>query len=430
MQWTALALFALLPLQWFVVGSTPLGTTRLHQLAILGFGVIICFRYRARLYSPVLRTAAVFVIANVYLLSMWAVVDLFNGTKPYGALQALLYLGAFVAIATFISRAASGKEPGVASALKWAAPVACTSVVLGFSLAMLVNGVNPASVLSKTIASADPELFQKEVFKSSFAGFGLDAERVQGNLRHEIFGSLLVSMLVSTWAMNFCGEVTTAQRRAYRIAMVTGTFLLALSLSRSILIAASVWPIIVFVRSLRLGQLSTRQIAIAFTAITAVGALILSGFGLVIWNRFTTDTTGYDSRAENYVGAVASLKDHWLTGGVQTSGVGDSSHNFIVDSWLRSGIFSAIPAAVVVVVLLVLWIALLSRLTVEPEWLVPVTVALALPLVRLGTSGGGLIPPIEWVALAFVFGVLCERRRRRRLHLPMKGASLATAVRQ
>ena len=164
MQWTVLALFALLPLQWFAVGSTPLGTVRLHQLAILAFGVIIFFRYRARLYSPVLRTAAVFVIANLYLLSMWAMVDLFNGTKPYGALQGFLYLGAFVAIATFISRAASGKEPGVASALKWAAPVACASVVLGFSLAMLVNGVNPAGVLSKTIASANPETFPEGGF--------------------------------------------------------------------------------------------------------------------------------------------------------------------------------------------------------------------------------------------------------------------------
>jgi hypothetical protein len=106
------------------------------------------------------------------------------------------------------------------------------------------------------------------------------------------------------------------------------------------------------------------------------------------------------------------------------------SHTFIVDSWLRSGVFTAIPAAVIVIVLLGLWIALLSRLTSEAEWLVPVAAALALPLVRLGTSGGGLIPPIEWIALAFVFGVLCERERRRRFGSPIRGAPLGRVVRQ
>lgn len=286
MQWIALALFALLPPAVVRRGLDAAGNGTSPSTCHFNLWRHYLFRYRARFYAPVLRTAAAFVVANLYMLSKWAVVDLFNGHKPYGSLQEFLYLGAFVAIATFVSRAASGSEPGAANALKWAAPVACASVVLGFSLAMLVNGVNPAAVLSRTIAS----------------------------------------------------------------------------------------------------------------------------------------------RAENYVGAAASLKDHWLTGGVQTNGVNASSHNFIVDSWLRSGKLTAIPAAVIVIVLVALWVALLSRLTAEAEWLVPVAAALALPLVRLGTSGGGLIPPIEWVALAFVFGVLCERRRR--LGSAIRGEPMARVVPQ
>ena len=362
------------------------------------------------MHAPVLRFAAWFVIANIYMLVTWAAVELYRGDKPLGAITQLIYLVAFVAVGTCFYRVASGRERHLAELLRWAAPVTCLALVLGFSVSMLINGVNPVAVLSRTVASANPEIFQKEVFRSSFEGFGLDPETVRGNLRHEVFGAVLLSMYVSTWAIRFGLVATSAQRVAYQISMTSGVLLLALSLSRSILIAALLWPLLSLLRSVRTGQLTTRQVTMALSAAAGVGLLAISGFGLVIWNRFTSDTTGYDSRAENYVGAFAALRDHWLTGGFRTAGVGASSHNFVVDSLLRAGIFSALPAAVIVAVLVLLWIRLVARLHQEPLWMVPLAAALALPLVRLVTSGGGLIPPIEWVTLGFVLGVLTFRR--------------------
>ena len=41
MKWAYLAVFCLLPLQWYYVATTPLGVGRLHQLAILGFAAAL-----------------------------------------------------------------------------------------------------------------------------------------------------------------------------------------------------------------------------------------------------------------------------------------------------------------------------------------------------------------------------------------------------
>jgi hypothetical protein len=41
--------------------------------------------------------------------------------------------------------------------------------------------------------------------------------------------------------------------------------------------------------------------------------------------------------------------------------------------------------------------------------MLPVTAMLALPVVRLFTAGGGLIPPVQWVALGVAAGFLAYR---------------------
>lgn len=405
MRWLGLALFAILPLQWFALGSSPLGMVRLHMAAIFGFAAVVLLHYRMHSHVPVLRAARYFIIANLYLLAAWAVMDLYNGKLPTGPVQHLLYLGACVAIATYFFYAATRNSARV-EALKWAALVVCVSVLVGFTVAMFVNGVNGLAVFGRTIAAADPQILQKEVFKSSFAGFGIDEDEVQGNLRHEIFGSVLFAMLVSTWAMRFGRPPTTVQRNAYAAAMLVGTVLLALSLSRSILIAALLWPLIIVLKSFASGRVSTGQVAALAAGVVLAVGLWWSGFAGVLWNRFSEDTRGYDSRAGNYAGAFEVLPDYWLTGGFKTSGSHVSTHNFILDSWLRGGIFVALPAAAVVLMVVILWLRQIARLPNGPPWLVPVAAALALPVVRLGTSGGGHIPPVEWVVLGFVLGVL------------------------
>lgn len=416
----------MLPLQWFGIASTPLGEGRVHQLAMLSFAFCVFVHYRLRAHTAVARSAFVFIVANAYMIAAVAALSLYHGQAPNPAYQQLLYLGVFGAVATYFYRAASNLEPGGVEILRWASAATCVSALVGFGVSMAINGVNPGAIMAQTIASGDPELFQKEVFKSAFAGFGLSEDIVQGNLRHEVFGAVLLAMLVSTWAMRVGSAPTKRQVAIYRAATLTGVALLAISLSRSVIIAALILPVLAIIRSARRGELSTAQLVIFFGSAAAVGVLLVSGLGLVIVNRFLNDTTGYESRAGNYDKALAAVPDYWVTGGYDTSGV--SSHNFLLDTLLRNGVFAFIPAVVIVGVVLVTFAMLATRLYRLPTFMVPVAAALALPLVRMGTSGGGLIPPVEWLALGFAAGVLAAWRRPPRHQHPPAPVRVAAHV--
>lgn len=411
MRWLALLLFAVLPLQWFGLGSSPVGVVRLHQVGIFAVATVLFGSYRLRAHAPVLRTASWFVIGNLYLLSTWAIMDVYNGNAPLGSLQQLMYVLAFVALGTYFYRVAADPDHEALVVLRWAAPVTCLSLLLAFSLAMAANGVNLFAAFGRSVATTDPQVVQLDVFRSSFSGFGLDEARVHGTFRHEIFASLLFSMLVSTWAIRSGGPVTRPQRTAYRVSMVTGTVLIAVSLSRSLLIAAVMWPLIALVAAIQSHRLTRTHIVAVSAAALGFVMLWLTGWGAVLWTRITEETTSYEARATNYAEAVKALPDDWLTGGFQTAGLDVSTHNFVLDSWLRGGIFTGLAAVTILFLLVVLWVRLIASLGRQPASMLPVAAALALPVVRMVTAGGGLIPPVEWVVLAFIFGVLAAKAR-------------------
>ena len=167
------------------------------------------------------------------------------------------------------------------------------TVLVALSFSMAKNGANPVQVFSQTVSSGDPEVLRRRLFRTAFNGYGLDEATVRGNIRHEVFGAVLVAMYVSSWAVRFRPLVTRAQRTAYTASMVLSTILLVMSLSRSVMIAAFIWPMIILYRSARTLTLTGRQIVAAYAAIGGVALLAASGFGLVLYNRFTEDTTSY-----------------------------------------------------------------------------------------------------------------------------------------
>ncbi len=76
---------------------------------------------------------------------------------------------------------------------------------------------------------------------------------------------------------------------------------------------------------------------------------------------------------------------------------------------MRAGVLGGLAALVTVVLVIALFLQLTRRLPSEPAWLLPVTAALALPIVRFFTAGGGVIPPPQYVALGVVAGFLTYR---------------------
>ncbi|MDQ4038438.1 MAG: hypothetical protein M3313_08835, partial [Actinomycetota bacterium] len=241
-------------------------------------------------------------------------------------------------------------------------------------------------------------------------GFGFDLDTTQVQIRHEVFGGLLVSMYVASWAKAKRPFTHPRQLLYYRAAMVVGTLMVLVSLSRALTLAAILWPMLLFIRALLSGRINGAQLtAVIVTVIGTVG-LGISGFLTVVWDRFAEDTRGYESRTENISLALQRIADNFWTGGVVTEGT--SSHNFILDNFQRGGILVGIPTLIVFFYIFGVWLSLLVKIRTLPAELVPVSAALALPIFRMMTQGGGQISVNGWMSLAFVTGVVHAWRRR------------------
>ncbi len=135
-----------------------------------------------------------------------------------------------------------------------------------------------------------------------------------------------------------------------------------------------------------------------------LGAVAASGFLGVVWGRFTEDTRGYVGRSENISDAIDRIFDNFWTGGFATAT--NSSHNFVLDNFQRAGVLVAIPVIVVFLYIFGVWLSLLLRIRTLPMEMLPVAAALALPVFRMMTQGGGQISVNGWMTLAFVTGVV------------------------
>lgn len=411
MRWGALILFAALPLQWIVLASTPFGPARVHELAIALFAGLVLVRFRARAHHGVARVALGFLVASMFTYVLWGLMAVANHGSPLPALQELAYLTICVVLATFFRWTAAGGHPRALAVLRWSAAAATVVLLVALSASMLANGSNPAAVLGRTISTGDPDLMMRELFKTGFTGYGFDEDTVRANLRHEIFAAVLLSMYVSAWARHLCPFDSRVAAAAYRLALVLGTCLLLLSMSRSVLIAALAWPLVAAFRALRRQGFGLRQVVAVYGVIGATMLVVVSGVGGLLWARFTENTRSYEAREELYGSTFARIQENFFTGGVSTAGA--SSHNFVLDAWLRGGVLVAACAAAVLVILFWTWGKWLARLPAERVWMVPVVAAFALPVSRMLTAGGGLISPVGWVTLAFVLGAIAGRHRLR-----------------
>jgi len=403
MRWLFLLLMALLPLQWFVVGAG----LRLHMAAILLFGAVVVATHGTHLAVRVIRLAGPFIVANFALTVIWVFANRYHGFGVRQPAEQMLLLGAFVAVA--VATLAVLREPGGrgVAALRWSTWVCMVSLVSAMSWSMAVNGVNAAEVFARTIASGDPQVLQRELFRSAFGGFGLAEENVLGNIRHEVFGALLLALCVSSACRLMRPFATRRASAIYLLGQGLAVFLLLLSMSRSVILALAVWPLLGLLRQVLAGRMTPRGTGAGLLLAGGVGLLAAIGVLQVLWIRFTQDTGSYEARDTLLQTAYANLGRSIATGGVSTESA--SSHIFVIDTWLRAGIVASLAALVVVVLVCGLFVALAFTLPHEPAWMLPVVAMLALPVVRFFTSGGGLIPPVQWIALGVVAGFLAYR---------------------
>jgi hypothetical protein len=293
---------------------------------------------------------------------------------------------------------------------------------------MAANGVNAADVFARTISAGDPQILQRELFRTAFGGFGLAEQNVLGNIRHEVFGALLLALCLSSACSLLRPFATRAQSVLFMIGQGLAVFLLLLSMSRSVIVALAGWPLLGLTRQVLAGRITARGAGAALLLVVTGGVLAAVGVVQVLWIRFTEDTGSYEARDRLLDAAFDNLGRSLATGGVSTASA--SSHNFIIDTWLRAGVVASLAALVVVVLVCGLFVALAVTLPNEPRWMVPVAAMIVLPVVRFFTAGGGLIPPVQWVALGVAAGFLAYRAMLREgsdLRVPEPAAESRTA---
>ncbi|HEX6148421.1 hypothetical protein [Nocardioides sp.] len=424
MRWLYLLLLALLPLQWFVVGAG----LRLHMAAIVLFTAVVFATHGTHLVARVIRMAEPFIAANLALTVIWVFANRYHGFGVRQPAEQMVLLAGFVAVA--VATLAILRDPGGRGVelLRWSTWVCMVSLVGAMTYSMTVNGVNAVEVFGRTLTSGDPQVLQRELFRSAFGGFGLSEEAVMGNIRHEVFGALLLALCLSSACRQLRPFATRRLTAVYLLGQGLAVMLLLLSMSRSVIIALAAWPMLGLLRQLLAGRVTARGAGAGVLIVGAAGVLATVGVLQVLWVRFTQDTGSYEARDNLLQAAYSNLGRSLATGGVSTASA--SSHNFVIDTWLRAGIVASLAALVVVVLVCGLFIALAFTLPQEPPWMLPVTAMLVLPVVRFFTAGGGLIPPVQWIALGVVAGFLCYRAELRATAASVRAPdTVPTAVR-
>jgi hypothetical protein len=401
MRWLLLLLLAALPLQWFRL-PVP-GALRLHVAVLIVVTCATLLRFRPRAVFPFVARTWVFVALSVALVAVVAAAGVYHSESVTPLVQQGVYPLAFVAVGYLAYRAASGRMVGAIDLLRWSALASVLTLLAALFISFARNGVDLVQVLSRAIATADPDLLQREVYRSAFVGFGIAEEEVKSNLRHEIYAGLLVAIYVSVASVRarpLTGSLTTL---VYRLSIALCVVLIALSLSRAVILAALAYPLLALFDAARGRTLTRARVGTVVGVLVLGGVLAATGLLNVLWTRFTADTVSYQARDLRLTEAITSIQENWLTGGVTLTGGG--AHNLVLDSWLRGGVAAAALAAGVVLAVIVGWVSLLRKLGMRYTWALPLAALVALPLVRFFTVGAGWIPPVGWVALALAAGL-------------------------
>lgn len=397
---SALLCLALLPLQWFVAFRSPLGTIRFSQLGFLLFGFITLSMLSWYWLRTVLSVHFWFFAFFFAGWALWGTAILTHGDPPSFPAQQFAYAAATVGIAAFIAMA--GHRPtSLMPYLRWSAPITLGSLLAAFGVSFSVNGIPVLAVISRSLASGNPGRLTTELYGPAFGGFGFSSAESVSQMRHEVFAGLLVGMLVGAWAQRFPGAPPGALAlRAHKVSVLVGSFLLVLSLSRSIQLAAIFWMI---VGAARYAQRNGAFLALGaglFSSIVVGAGLLLTGAGDVVVARIA-DPQSYEARAELVSAALQGIPERALLGGPFRSS--ESTHTMVLDALLRGGLLMALAWAGMVLVYSWTAARLATRLTAA-AWMVPVVASFGLPIVRMFTIGAGLMNPPEWMAIAFGLG--------------------------
>lgn len=268
---------------------------------------------------------------------------------------------------------------------------------VAFLVSARANGVDVVGVVSSAIENRDINALQWRLFQATFAGFGFDAGVARDNFRHEMMIALLVALVVSAWAVRVAPWGSRFGRWVLTGSYLGFTGLVLVSVSRSAIAAAAVWPALAAFRTARRGGLTRWRIAQGCAAaVVVVVAMWGDAFGLVA-DRILADTASYEGRIIGLQEAFAVVEHSALGGGELTRA---NSHVFPIDMWVYAGV---VPFLLSIVVVCGLAISVV-RAALDDRMPIPVVVAGSVLLLRMFTVGHSL-HMADWLGFALFAGV-------------------------
>lgn len=393
--WGLVPFMIFLPLQWQSLGHGPMGNIRYFHVAAVLMLLIArpstaTLRTATKMAQPVFPAAAVVVILGTCTSIGWH-----SGATQY--LQAAYYICFGLVAAACLLVALT--DPAAQRILVLAAPA--TIIVFLFELTLSAHraGVNIVSAV-RTALAGNPHVLQFGVFRAAFASVAPDA---RANLRHEIFGALLVVCCVGVSASARSGFA----RRTMLITTLATGVLVVLSLSRSVTLALALAAVVAVARLVITSRIKVGTFVLGLAGLAVVPYAIVKALPLLSARFSATDS--YDARLAAVGQLSAGIGERMLIGGPIPS---TSTQNLVLDAVLRAGLVAGLAALVIEAVFVILGVravALFWR-TGSMAALAAVGAAMQL-LVRSLTGGQNLMHQVQWFALGLLIAVLYRGAR-------------------
>ncbi|HEV2121452.1 MAG TPA: hypothetical protein VGW38_01590, partial [Chloroflexota bacterium] len=370
--------FASLPLQWQVVAVTPLGVVRWFHLT----GLLMCLALSSRNHRDarrrLVRRIRLLAAASVLYSTALVAFSWYNGSAPAEPLQQVFYAITGLFVGVFFVRDQDW------ATVRYVAPAALVTYLVAFWHSATAAGVDVVGTIRTALVNVNPEAIHFALFRATFGGTEAGG---RANVRHEIYAALLVAAYVSVYANHRTPGKGPA--RAFTFGSVGLIILLvALSLSRAVILAALFVGALGGLRRFLRGRTTAKQAALTAAAMVLLPLAVLSSIPQLMWSRFVTDTASYEGRSSATAAAVEDVMAHPLVG---SGDPGISSHNFLLDAAARGGIVTALFALAVFA--LISWALVKASLRYLQSSSVPLPAigAAALAVVRMLTAGGGTL---------------------------------------
>lgn len=406
----ALGLVALaltLPLEWTTLRGVGPGYLKPFHLAVIALGVAALCRWRpGSLIRPVWRRHGALFGLYALLLGVFLTAGL-AFAQPFES-RATVFRQATYAVSGLLVAATTLKLAG-RPAQRWIAPAAILAplvLVAALALSLAAQGQSIVSLVGQAVSRADPDIIANRLLRGAFRN-DANLSEVNANLRHNVFGGLLVALLLGLACAPALRAHFPRLRRACLAGALVAMALVVLSLSRSTTLCLALILLLPALRVLARGRARTAHVLGAVATVLVAAIVVLSPLGTLFANRITS-TGSYESRiaaagsgfVENAAGAAVI--------GTSRASVDKTPHNFVLRSWLGGGVVAAVVAAAILLYLSREWVREVRYYLRGDPWPLPfgqvwVLGLGLLPLVRAFTAGGHF-HIVEWVAIGLFLG--------------------------